>query len=66
MLAGGYSTPTLLAFAQAMRSNRERASETISVIVRGQGDLLPFAELFLEPLIKAATVVGGTEAMTRG
>lgn len=35
---------------------RERISETIDGIVIEQGDLLPFAELFLELLIKATTL----------
>ena len=56
MLAGPYSTPTLLAFVRAMQSSRERISETIAGIVGEHGDLLPFAELFLELLIKATTL----------
>ena len=56
MLAGGYSTPTLLAFVWALQSSRERISETIAGIVGDQGDLLPFAELFLELLIRAVTL----------
>lgn len=63
MLAGGYSTPTLLAFVRAMQSNRERISETIAGIVVEQGDLLPFAELFLELLVKATTLA---QAPARG
>ena len=56
MLAGLYSTPTLLAFVRTMRSSRERISQTIAGIVGEQGDLLPFAELFLELPIEATTL----------